>query len=311
MVSVSALSGASTNAMQDRPSEISGIVIYQDLSQSGSPWAFSVVSNVRGACYFKNLAIHLPKVGRHKMFPSRTLMVPLGKAHECEATDLEDIAILDGKVVVLSEDSAKLFLEGGGVVDYSGIDQLREVDNHYGLEGLAVRKNGGSAYRVAVLWEGGKDRENRPAAPRLFIHTVESSQLGAHRPLALTEKDGLLTILDYQQLLSLTGEEPGTVFRTPALVWSHLSNGQAALIVLVGVDAPSKFHKKWLVRFNEDGTPVGAAVSLQTLKMPRELASRNWEGISWTSHGKGLVLVDDAKDGAVLFSVQPPKGWKP
>jgi len=301
--------GGQSQGVEPSPLEVSGIIIHKDVTQEGSPVIFSVVADDSPGRYFKNFLKHLPEAGQAKTFPPRALRVSLADDVKKQASDLEDIGVISDKIVVLSETHSKLFSDERVVADYSGIKDLREADGKHGLEGLAVRDHGPGAFRVAVLWEGAHREKKSPRAPRLYLHDITSKDVAEGRAFIATKENGRLVHLKYQDLLSLTGEKDGTVFRAPAMVWTQLPDQKWGFIILLSVDEQQSYHKKWLAQFDDSGKPVGAAVSVKSLGMSQDLAGKNWEGMSWNADQKSFVLVNDAKDGTILFTAAKPTGW--
>ena len=310
-VTLLALSISSSVSSQVKPSppQISGVVVHKDLSQNPARTIFSVVANRSNALFFKNFLRHLPEPGSHAKFPPRALQVSLNGGVSNGATDLEDIDVLGGKVVAISEGASRLVSEHGAVVDYFGIQELREVDNKYGMEGLAVRPLSAENHRVAVLFEGGEDDKKGPRSPRLFVHDVHSKYLSPDKVLRPKLSDGDFAKIKYNSLCAATGEDHPTIFRAPALVWTRLPGNKWGFIVLVSVDDKARYHQKWLVRCDESGRLIGKALALTDLGMTNGLASRNWEGMAWGVDRSTLVFVDDAKQDTALFVAKRPDGW--
>jgi hypothetical protein len=305
-------------AADPSPPEISGIIIHKDVEQEGSPEIFSVVSNSVAGSYYKNFLSHLPEPGNAKEFPTEALRTKLAPHLERQASDLEDVGIFAGEVVVLSENTASLIGSDRVVVDFSAIPELNEANGRYGLEGLAIRKIKGNKERVAVLWEGGWEPASapprKPRSPRVFILDVEAAAISTG-PVRPTKNDGTYFKLDYDTLLKLTGEQYPTPFRAPAMVWTKLGDGKWGLIVLISVDQSGNYHKKWLVRFDESGKEAGYAHTLTSLGMPDSVKGRNWEGMCWNSDFTRLHLVDDVPSEqfgqvrTMLCTIRPPKEW--
>lgn len=295
------------NQTQQSPPEVSGIVIHKDYTQSPPRNIFSVVSDRSNGAYFKNFLSHLPARGAAN-FPVRTLRASIQNARG--ATDLEDIDVLATEVVVLSEDAAKIYSERGVVVDYSGIQDLREVDDSYGLEGLTIRVNGDS-FRVAVLFEGGADKMKGPRSPRLFVHDVDKKYLQPNNVLRASKKQpgAKFSKIDYSELCKLTGEKHPTKFRAPALVWTNLPNGKMGFIVLISVDEKDRYDRKFLIRCDESGNIIGDALALNKLGMNKNLVGRNWEGMCWSADNQSLSFVDDARTNTKLFTLKKRAGW--
>jgi len=298
-----------TPGVEAVPLEVSGILVHRDVTQKDSPVIFSIAADEAPGRYFKNFLKHLPEVGQSKPFPARALRVSLAEPFLQEAVDLEDIGMIADRIVVLSEEHSKLYSETRVVADYSGIKGLRYVNKKHGLEGLAVRSQGPGAFRVAVLWEGGQRQKQVMQGPRIYMHDMTVQDFERNQTFQASEENGRLVSIQYADLLSLTGQEDGTTIRSPAMVWTQVGDEKWGFILILSVSDMQSYRKKWLARFDETGKPVGTAIPLDQLGMSQDLVSKNWEGMCWNADEKSLILVNDAKDGTILFAAARPAGW--
>ncbi|MCA9753083.1 MAG: hypothetical protein KC591_12890, partial [Gemmatimonadetes bacterium] len=228
------------------------------------------------------------------------------------ASDLEGVAELaDGRLVALSEDSRALWDEHGLVARFTD-DSLAETGGR-GLEGLAVRARPDGSSRIAVLWEGGyldcagADCDSA-RLPRIVVHDLAP---GA-RDVELGPETALLDVRLHPPLLP--GHEPfAQRFRGADLTWIELPDGSDGFLVLLSSGAarlppagdaaecplpdpggsPRRWCHKWLLRFDENGRPVGDPLDLDT-RIPADLAYENWEGLGWWERERRVVLCYDA-----------------
>jgi hypothetical protein len=238
------------------------------------------------------------------------------------ALDLEGISVLaDGRVVVLSEALFSLISETGTVVRYP--ESFTEFGG-IGLEGVAVRKNYDGSSRVAVVWEGGypeiekipfqlkKAAEEIAFRPVVLVHNIKPND----KNVVLASKD--LRIFELK-VSDFPGSEPKAQrFRAPDLVWHQLRKKDGTtewgFIVLLSSQSGGlkrEYKHLWLQRFDDSGRSFGNPIDFKS-KLPPDLRTMNWEGLSWYEPGKSLVLSFDnsAEQSPEVYIVELPQDWK-
>lgn len=232
------------------------------------------------------------------------------------ADDLEGIGLLGDVPVALSEDECRLFGAGRVLVDYSGIEALRERGGR-GVEGLALRGLGDGTTLAAVAWEGGE--VNGDAEPPLLV---------LHRlPDALTRSAGVLRITEeHVRPIPLDAAVLGARFsreivRVPELVWDVRpidDEGRFRLVVLF--HSTERDEHKWLQRIVVKGASAtcdGDPLALGDLLDAEDAhaVDWNWEGLAWFDESKRqLALVNDEgargkRDPPSVLLVTVPAGW--
>lgn len=222
--------------------------------------------------------------------------------------DLEDIDVLDGNVIVLCENKARV-LDSQGILlvyevtlDDNSTKSVREDGDNRGLEGLAVHPISSGDQdtlesMVAVSWEGGQGK-----SPRIYLHRVKHGDLKSDRPAKITNGDAKMIKLKTEMLRKLTGRSGS--FRVPGIVFTHDGLGFIAIV--------SKRNQAWLMRFDLDGRPIGGIRTFASLGMSSDDVERNWEGIAWNGK-QHLVLISDNHHGeegtTKVFNARLPQGW--
>lgn len=234
--------------------------------------------------------------------------------------DIESIGVLaDGRVALLSERLRSLVCDDGIVAEYDS--ELAEMGKR-GLEGVAIRPLGNGASRVAVVWEGGyPDFGQMPR--RAQVRNAWSPLIVVH-DVARNARAGRVRLQDARAAIELAvprpeGQEPEAQrFRAPDLVWTRLPGKQGdnawGFILLLssqnGLPKPT-FKYKWLLRFDQEGRPVGEPLDLAKY-LPAHVAGVNWEGLGWFEPGRKLVMVheDEPTVHAHGFVLELPADWQ-
>ncbi|MEM8686886.1 MAG: hypothetical protein AAGF81_06140 [Pseudomonadota bacterium] len=250
------------------------------------------------------------------------------------ARDLEDIAILaDKRVVLLSEElSLLLDMNGNIVVDYDG--PFASFGNR-GLEGVDVRPDATGqgealASRIAVVWEGGNPQRKKllwglqglaekkgELRPVVLTHTLKAGQTGLSVKAGMKkQKDGKPGHENFRkelkaELFELDVPQPpdhvdqGRVYRVPALVWKKLKVGaetQWGFIALLSVYKKSQnIDEKRLHKFKANGKRCGKPLKLDALfedANKHRHASAPKAKVSW--NWEGMSWFDDKRKSLVL-----------
>lgn len=239
----------------------------------------------------------IPKVGETLRLQSK-----YKSEHDYGKRDLEDIDVLAGQYVALSERDSSIYGEHGASIRYrSNSDEWPVlIGSNQGLEGLAVqRDSGGNRSEIAVVWEGSG------WSPRIYHHTIEHKDFGSDSdPLEIEVTEDCERIkLAESELRDLTGL--GGSFRVPSLVF--LPDGSGFIVLLCKWD-----KNAWIMQYGKDGKLVRGIRSLESLGMDSKDVRRNWEGIAWNGQNE-LVFISDNGDGrgetTRLFTASLPRGW--
>ncbi len=215
-----------------------------------------------------------------------------------QATDLEGIAFFNNHPVVLSENSSKIYATDRILVDYYNYKspQAQEYENDIGLEGLAIKQINDSISMIATLWEGGSKRKRRHD-PFILIHSLKDSL----QEVFIASDSSVQEHLFYQDsLLKKLGlpapvKGKGLALRAPELLWYGRS-----LIMLVGVDHPNHFGKKWLCKVDstENRYEISECCKLGADDKLGDEVHLNWEGMTWVddTHRKILLVADEGRE---------------
>lgn len=283
--------------MSKLPEDPSGIVVHDSTvyvvgnksNQEYSRFSVDGLPDTEGVVKLKNLT----NLGRVKLDHDR-------------ADDLESIDVLEGSMVVLSEDSRRIIHTEHTLVDYSDLPSFRESGGR-GLEGMSVRRLPDGSSQIAVVWEGGIHKDNNSVnRPRLLVHQVGDGALGAKLHLRPTTWETRINKVTIDESLG------DTRFRIPDLVWSWLTDKETwGFVLLLSHHGGGKKDQKYLQTFDTDGSPVGDPRNLVDLGMPSDVIESNWEGLCWHTDSNGidhLLLVNDTgnDDKKCVCRIRPP-----
>lgn len=241
------------------------------------------------------------------------------------ASDLESLVVIDGDVLILSEDLHQVLDRNGPRYTYAA--RYGEVGNR-GMEGLAVRTGAQGTLRAAALWEGGYLRlrdlppELRPLlaevplAPEVVLHVMPPAGSSVEQKHDESARSFALLVGEIEGGPPLPDPER---YRGSDLVWNQGPDGNFELIVLLSSLSPygrgeRTFTNVILQRFDLQGHPRGAPFDVRGWLRANRLASiadANWEGLCWWDPGKSLCLVNDAGgEGRTSFVFVPvPENW--
>ena len=284
--------------MSKLPKEPSGIIVHEG--------KVCIVGNESNKAYFRFKSGRLPKMeGAIKLKALKA--IDSVKVKHDGAEDLESIAVLENRIVVLSEMSRRIIGQGKTLVDASDLPSLREDKGGRGLEGMAILELPDNSNRIAVIWEGGvhKENENKNSKPaQLLMLQLAAGSIGAKVRLRREVWEKTLT------KIKLDVSDNNLRFRCPDLVWCWSRKVKNwAFVFLLSTRDDKK--KKYLRVYDVTGNPIGEPVHLKELGMPKKIVKENWEGLCWHIDDKGkdhLLLVNDTEKSSDIkvCRVRPP-----
>jgi hypothetical protein len=266
--------------VSELPEDPSGITVHDGIVY--------IVGNKSNRKYFRFDAKGLPKVNGIVKLDTLDSEEVISVSHK-RATDLESIDVIEGELVVLSEDSRRIIHHDRTLVDYSNLPSLKESKREgCGLEGMAIRELPDHSSQIAVIWEGGIFRDEQLQPPLLLTHRVAQSFHGTKTVLHASVWEDRLVPIKIDDAL------PHTQFRCPDIAWCwSTSTDEWALILLLS--HRHEDHEKYLQVYNLSGKPISPPVRLDASGMPEERLDQNWEGLCWHTdeNGDHLLLVND------------------
>lgn len=277
------------SANDDYPEEPSGIIVHDQ-------WIY-IVGNESNDMYFR-YPVGLVNGDKRVVSINPDVVAPNPiKIARKDANDLESIAMRGDDVVVLSEDSMRVYDKNDRWLNYGELAIFKEIDKR-GLEGLAVRELPDGTYHVALAHE----------------YVPFPNILDEERPLLLVHKSGPdPTNLGHDeycpQIKQVAIQSPygGDTFRCTDLVWCWSTNKKpegdwGLLLLLSNVDKDNHPNEKYVHEYDLEGNPVGVPQKLDDLGMPTDLIGENWEGMCW--HKNQLLLVNDTNKKKDMYIVR-------